>query len=153
VTATAAALIKRPDLGTIAPGPPPTHRGRFDASASAAAVRSTPRTDRAGEPPNIDQVVVDGRVLIDPAATFTATSGDHFGGNGRDRQDLGLPEAQALQWLTVRRCSNATPVKLRKTHARHQCCRPRWADPEAIARRVVERMIALMDQAKARGPT
>ena len=74
VTATAAAVIKRPDLGMITPGATadltvvdlthPHLQPLFDPRRGLIAL---------GNRANIDQVIVDGRMLIDAANMFTAT--------------------------------------------------------------------------------
>ena len=105
VTAAAAAVIKRSDLGIIAPGATadltvidlthPHLQPLFDPRRGLIAL-----ANRA----NIDQVIVDGRVLIDDGRYV---HGDEaaiiFGRNGCDRQDLGSAGSPGgLQWLTAR---------------------------------------------------
>jgi cytosine/adenosine deaminase-related metal-dependent hydrolase len=97
VTATAAALIKRPDLGTIVPGATadltvvdlthPHLQPLFDPRRGLVAL-----ANRA----NIDQVIVDGRVLID-AGQYV--NGDEAAITAAGTAAIGkiwdLPEAQA----------------------------------------------------------
>jgi cytosine/adenosine deaminase-related metal-dependent hydrolase len=97
VTATAAALVKRPDLGTIAPGATadltvidlthPHLQPLFDPRRALIAL---------GNRANIDQVIVDGRVLID---TGKYIHGDEAAITAAGAAAIGkiwdLPEAQA----------------------------------------------------------
>ncbi len=73
-----------------------SHRGRLTPPAPAAARRSAPRADRAGNRANIDKVMVDGRMLVaDGRYLAWRRGGDHRGRRRRDRADLGAPEARA----------------------------------------------------------
>ena len=110
VTATAAALIKRPDLGTITPGATadltvvdlthPHLQPLFDPRRGLIAL---------GNRANIDQVIVDGRILIRwRQVCRQRRDRDCVGRNGGDRQDLGSAGSSGrLQWLTEPRCTRS----------------------------------------------